>query len=333
MIRNVLPALVLLLGALSTVQAVPGFTFRPHNQQTAEKGVNGGSRHGHGHKEWSAESGGGEHREFVQCATLSPNTQEQEMEEKKFTQMLRKHRRPGHKTGELKQIDLPIHFHIIYANDTQQGGMLKPWQIEQQMFRLNLDFMSANIRFFIASTSYRYDPRWFNTGVGEDYDYEKAQMGSHRIGDEQTLNVYTVGWGPDRAGAYGYSHYPSNYQYDPGWDGVLLNSVTMPGGSEEGHNLGRTLVHEVGHWSGLMHTFEGYDCSGQGDYVADTPVHAGPSYYCDIPMDTCPGYEGNDPVYNFMNYADKDYCRSEFTPGQIERMRNQLKIYRNVEDA
>jgi hypothetical protein len=39
-------------------------------------------------------------------------------------------------------------------------------------------------------------------------------------------------------------------------------------------------VHEVGHWLGLLHTFEGEDCTGLGDLVDDTPQQAVPTQGC-----------------------------------------------------
>lgn len=59
-------------------------------------------------------------------------------------------------------------------------------------------------------------------------------------------------------------------------DGCNILSGTLPGGSIGGYNLGGTTAHEVGHWSGLLHTFNGYTCSSGdfGDYVADTPQQA-----------------------------------------------------------
>lgn len=56
-------------------------------------------------------------------------------------------------------------------------------------------------------------------------------------------------------------------------DGCNVLSETMPGRNLNGYNLGGTTAHEVGHWNGLMHTFQDNTCSVQdyGDYVADTP--------------------------------------------------------------
>lgn len=59
-------------------------------------------------------------------------------------------------------------------------------------------------------------------------------------------------------------------------DGCNVLSATMPGGSLNGYNLGGTTAHEVGHWNGLLHTFQDNTCAATdfGDYVADTPQEA-----------------------------------------------------------
>jgi hypothetical protein len=56
-------------------------------------------------------------------------------------------------------------------------------------------------------------------------------------------------------------------------DGCNVLSQTMPGGNLNGYNLGGTTAHEVGHWNGLLHTFQDNTCAATdfGDYVADTP--------------------------------------------------------------
>ena len=36
----------------------------------------------------------------------------------------------------------------------------------------------------------------------------------------------------------------------------MLHPWSFPNGPYNGYNLGNTVVHEVGHWMGLLHTFE-----------------------------------------------------------------------------
>ncbi len=119
-------------------------------------------------------------------------------------------------------------------------------------------------------------------------------------------------------------------------DGVVIHPILWPGGLGVGLNEGDMLVHEVGHWLGLYHTFED-GCEGHGDHVDDTPAHVWPATVgedahplwreCAIGADSCPS-TGLDPIHNYMNYG-LDACRWEFTEGQGERMRQKWWAYRD----
>ena len=84
-------------------------------------------------------------------------------------------------------------------------------------------------------------------------------------------------------------------------DGCNILTSTMPGGSTRGYNQGGSTAHEVGHWNGLLHTFQGNSCSesNYGDYVADTPQQATSTDGCPVRKDTCPnsglppGFDGS----------------------------------------
>ena len=163
-----------------------------------------------------------------------------------------------------------------------------------------------------------------------------------RRGNVQTLNIYTLALQQ----YLGYATFPANYNEYPWQDGVLLHFTALPGGSAVGSNTGLILVHEVGHWVGLYHTFQD-GCYG-GDYVDDTPAEASPASGCPIGRDTCP-QPGADrektsvsspkilvthrisfpAIDNHMDYSN-DACRKRFTNGQVNRLAQQLYQYRGI---
>jgi hypothetical protein len=130
-----------------------------------------------------------------------------------------------------------------------------------------------------------------------------------RLGDASDLNVYST-----TAGAYlGWAYFPSTYKTQPFYDGVVIDWASMFKTSRAyrgAYDLGKTATHEVGHWFGLYHTFQG-GCNHWGDYVDDTPAMLVPTRGCPEGKDTCSD-PGLDPIHNYMDYS-YDSCYDQFT--------------------
>lgn len=182
--------------------------------------------------------------------------------------------------------------------------------------------LDTPFRFNYETTTYTVDAEWAALEPGTKAT-RVAKAALHQ-GDASTLNVYVVDLG---GGLLGYATFPQRGKGQLSQDGVVILDESMPGGDIGFYNEGDTLVHEVGHWLGLFHTFQG-GCNGPGDYVLDTPAEAGPAWDCSmLGRDSCPADAGIDPVQNFMDYAD-DECMNEFTAGQVRRMSNSWEAYR-----
>jgi len=226
-------------------------------------------------------------------------------------------------------VTLNLIFHIISRDNTVFGGQIPDYVLSQQMSVLNQDFFNTGLSWRISGVRRLIRPDWYSlTPDGPSYRQMKQEL---YVGGAPDLNVYTVGSFTDRA--YGYATFPSQYRNAPRQDGIVIVADTFPGGTIQGNNLGRILTHEAGHWVGLFHTFENYGsfpngCLGPGDVVDDTPAEAVPARGCPVGLDTCSS-PGLDPIFNHMDYTS-DYCRSQFTPGQIARLRQQIRTFRGI---
>lgn len=205
---------------------------------------------------------------------------------------------------------IAVYVHILRPNGG--GGNVTAQQINAQIAVLNSAFAPTGWQFQLAGTNTTVNPSWYAMTPGSSAEAQcKAAL--HQ-GGASALNLYTAN--PD-GGLNGWATFPSDYQSNPTGDGVVVRFSTLPGGNAD-NNLGDTATHEVGHWMGLYHTFQG-GCAGPGDYISDTPAEATPALTCAESRNTCTGVAGNDPVHNFMDYTD-DACLTQFSAGQDARM-------------
>jgi hypothetical protein len=217
-------------------------------------------------------------------------------------------------------VNVPVYYHVIRS--ASGAGDVSLTNINRQIDVLNAAYAGADgggghtdtpFRFVLQGVTRTNNDTWYTMSPGSTA--ERAAKSALRQGGSDTLNIYSANIG---GGLLGWATFPSDYRKKPSQDGVVILTGSEPGGDAAPYNLGDTATHEVGHWLGLYHTFQG-GCSKRNDQVADTPAEQGPAFGCPAPgdLDTCNG-AGVDPVQNFMDYTD-DACMWEFTAGQSAR--------------
>jgi len=250
-------------------------------------------------------------------------------------------------------IRIPVVVHVLFHTDRENIGTE---QIESQIAALNRDFRFQNtdrsqipapFRSFATDTLIEFglavrDPQGNpTTGVTrtrtskEVFPFDPFDNNATRNLDlmikfdgfgksawprDSYLNLWTC---TINNGLLGYAQFPGGAAAT---DGVVilntafgLNGITAPP-----FNLGRTAVHEVGHWLNLLHIW-GDDDGGcdKSDNVDDTPNQAdsnGSSVrITSFPHITCNNAPNGDMFMNYMDYVDDD-TMFMFTSGQLRRM-------------
>jgi len=133
----------------------------------------------------------------------------------------------------------------------------------------------------------------------------------------------------------------AGFAYLPSAHGTIEDGIVVEAGYF-GTSYANDVVpiHEMGHYLGLYHTFEGgctnNDCSLDGDKVCDTPPSQTTAYIlCGQTINSCStdalsGFstDQNDLIEDYMCYGNLN-CMKVFTQGQVDRMRWHLENVRS----
>lgn len=267
------------------------------------------------------------------------------------------------KTTGVDDYVIPVVVHILHNNGPEN---ISDAQILQGLQHINAAFgnqglfhtstgIVTGIQFCLARQDANGDPTSGITRTVSPYtnitmpSQDHALKNSIRWDPTHYLNIWLVNEITSEsqgAGVAGYATFPP--AHGTAQDGVVCEARYF-GSSTDNSKI---PVHEMGHYLGLYHTFEGgcpnNNCLLDGDRVCDTPPDASTApALCIMPVNTCAtdsddpsvnnpfrtvvlGGTGdqNDMLRNYMDYG-LDVCKTDFTPGQTERMVAALTLIRN----
>jgi hypothetical protein len=259
------------------------------------------------------------------CPNVAPSAAERQLIEDKLN--LFRAASPGYR--EPGSVKIPVYVHII-TDAKKTTGDVSDEVVYRQIDVLNAAFSGRDSGGAGANTPFRFEllgidrtpnEYWFNMVYRDPNGYERAAKAALNQGGKGTLNIYTA---KVEGRIYGWARFP--WDPDPTVDGVVVRYSTLPYGSTTNFNEGDTVTHEVAHWLGLFHTFEG-NCYPPGDSIADTPPGRNQATRCPSAFDSCPSQTGYDAIHNFMNFV-YDSCMYNFTRNQSERMDDMHRLYR-----
>ena len=238
------------------------------------------------------------------------------------------------------EVIIPVHVIIVHppGQAIGSGDNLSMARIQSQIDVLNQDFPglnndmvnvpdqfdvgTSNIQFCLASKDPNGSPTNGVTRYPTNLEFATNffSIMEQSIWDSgKYLNLYVTSTIQD----LGFSPVASPlYQLPPQWDAPTIKTSTFGGPGHatlNNYNLGRTAVHEVGHWLGLNHLWGPMSGGcGEDDGMDDTPMQEGSTFGCpNHPTSSC----SSSAIFfnNFMDYTDDD-CMLAFSEDQVDYM-------------
>ncbi|MFZ4799945.1 MAG: M43 family zinc metalloprotease [Bacteroidia bacterium] len=252
---------------------------------------------------------------------------------------------------------IPVVVHVIHSGNTSANN-ISDAQINSEIDFLNKSFRNLNsdtgnrreifkdiaadceIEFRLAKKDPKgnctkgivrvYSP---NTDLGDDILKRLSVWNS-----KSYLNIWIVERILREASngiVIGYAQFPFG-STSASTDGVMLNYNVFGQLTPSQNVFNTTTTHEVGHWLGLYHPFQGDSCNNtDNDGLFDTPPTYSPGGARSGPfsatLNTCSTDNPDllDQQENYMDYFDcKERCQNMFTYQQKARMHYCIETYR-----
>lgn len=154
-----------------------------------------------------------------------------------------------------KEVVIPTHVYIVVANDGTKMADVPKATVEKQLAALNEAYASATAQSGIKITFKTMEITRVTGPDMCDQGNEAKMKAKLRKGGADTLNLFITDL--SACGLLGYSSWPWDLKAKGvQMDGVVIHYDTLPGGNYRPYNMGRTTIHEIGHWLGLYHTFQ-----------------------------------------------------------------------------
>ncbi len=163
----------------------------------------------------------------------------------------------------IREYIIPTYVHIVVSDDGTKSGDVSRETIDAQIKALNEAYATNAAR---SGVRWVFQVQSVERVVGPDMcdqGNEKQMKAKLRRGGRGALNLFVTDL--SACGLLGYSSWPWDLaKKGVTMDGVVIHYDTLPGGQYKPYNLGRTGIHEIGHWLGLYHTFQVCCCWGGG---------------------------------------------------------------------
>jgi len=237
-------------------------------------------------------------------------------------------------------VTLPVVVHIIHNNGAEN---ISDAQIFTGIQHLNEAFansgyydpsdgVNTQIQFCLAQRDPFNNPTngitrnvssYTNMGGASYYSDDLSVKNINRWDPYCYINIWLVNSIP--GSVVGYAYMPS--AHGTSVDGIIEEAAYF--GSSNANDV--VIAHEMGHYLGLYHTFEGSctnnDCTTDGDRVCDTPPDQSTAgIACGSTVNSCTtdalsGFSTDQPdlTQDYMDYGNLA-CMKLFTQGQADRM-------------
>ena len=175
---------------------------------------------------------------------------------------------------------ITVNFHVIYSGT---AGNVSDADLDAQILVMNRNYAGKDYNgntvagaantgdTFVRGSTSRTNAtgnkkNWFTMTPGGSAERNaKTALVTNPTG---SLNFYTCKPGQN---LLGWATFPWSLAGNPNMDGVVIHYQSLPNGTLAPYNLGGTASHEVGHWIGLYHTFQGgcgTDCATTATWSA-----------------------------------------------------------------